>query len=293
MKYIFILLCSVIISTYSFATSKIQNLAQVYNKTITEHDIEDRIEVLAVMNRVPVESLAHYKNKLLQDMIKEEVFLYQAKKLKIKIHQQEVDQLINLAESSRNQPEGTLQELIKKHPAMEASFKAQIVKNQILQSYIMPKIFVTELEVEKQLGSTKKTILASIAAIEISGEDIEKKKSLLENIEEKVTNCAEFEKYAQDNNLTEVIYINNKIDDLNESLKNFVANVNIGQVTNLLQIEDKRYQMLMLCDKKLVDNGKKSKEEIREDIFNKKVEDAVNNYYLTLARKANIIVYHP
>lgn len=292
MKYIFILLYSLFLSAYSLATVKIKNLAQVYNKTITEHDVEDRIEVLAVMNQIPIDSLSQYKNKLLQDIIKEEVFLHQAKKLKIKVDQAEIDQLINITESSRNLPEGTLKNLVEKHPDMETSFKAQITKNQIVQNYIMPKIFVTDLEIEKQLGSTKKTILASIASIEISGSEIEVKKSLLENIESKITNCEEFEKYAQNNNLEEVVYVNNKIDDLNESLKNFVMNVNIGQVTNLLQVDENRYQMLMLCDKKLVDNGKKTKEEIKEDIYNKKLDDAINNYYLTLARKANIVVYN-
>ncbi len=287
------MLCSITFSTLSLATVQIQNLARVYNKTITEHDVEDRIEVLSVMNQIPPENLSMYKSKLLQDMIKEEVFLHQAKKLKIKIEQAEVDQLISFTENSRNLPEGTMKNLIEKHPDMETSFKAQIAKNQIIQSYIMPKIFVTDIEVDKQLGSTRKTILASIASIEISGNDLDKKKLLLEGIESKVSNCSEFEKYAENNNLEEVLYINNKIDDLNESLKNFVTNANIGQVTNLLQINDNHYQMLMLCDKKLVDNGKKSKEEIKEDIFNKKVENAINNYYLTLARKANIIVYKP
>ena len=106
-----------------------------------------------------------------------------------------------------------------------------------------------------------------------------------------MTNCPDFEIYALENNLAEILYINNKIDDLNEALKNFVTNANTGQVTNLLQVDENHYQMLMLCDKKLVDNGEKSKDEIREDIYNKKLDDAVNNYYLTLARKANITVY--
>jgi len=293
MKNFLIFLLLIATCSTTRAAINIKNLAQVYNITITEQDLEDRIIVLAAMNQVSPESFAPYKSKLLQDMIKEEVFLHQAKKFKIKIEQPEIDEVINFTETSRNLPKGTIADLISKHADMERSFKAQIAKNNIVQGYIAPKIFVTDAEIEKQSGSTKKTILASIASIEVSGDNIDAKKTLLENIETKVSNCSDFEKYAQQNNLEEILYINNKIDDLNEALRNFVTNANVGQVTNLLQIDETHFQMLMLCEKMLVDNGKKTKNEIREDIYNKKLEDAINNYYLTLARKANITVYKP
>jgi hypothetical protein len=241
---------------------------------------------------VQPDNFANFKDKLLQDMIKEEVFLYQAKKLKIQIEQKEIDHIREITESSRNLPAGTVIALIKKYPNMEKSFKAQVAKNHIIQSYIIPKIFVTDAEMNTQIGTIKKTTLASIAFIDISGSDLEAKKASLENLESKLHTCKELETYTQDRNLGEVIYIKNKIDDLNDSLKHFVNNANIGQMTNLLKIDDTRYQMLMLCDKSLIDNGTKTKEEVQDEIYNKKLDDALNNFYLNAARKANIIVYN-
>jgi len=74
-------------------------------------------------------------------------------------------------------------------------------------------------------------------------------------------------------------------------LKNFVSSSQIGQITDLVQTDVDKYQILMLCNKKTIESGKKSREEVKEEIFNKKLDDAVNNYYLSIARKAHIIVY--
>ncbi len=277
--------------SYALADIGLNKIAQVNNVVITQHDLDAKISNLSVISNIPVEQLKPFQDKILQDMIKDEVFLVQATKMQIKIDDQEITEMVKMAEREKGLAAGTIANLMKKHPDISRSFKAQIAKNHLIQYFVTPKIIVTQEEIAKQLNKGRLTLNFTIASLLIDKEQKEKLKDFIAKMEQEVENCNEFENFVNNHNMPPLSIFSSKVDDLNETLKSYILNLNNGQLSQEIPLNDGSIQFFMVCDKQKVEEGKKTEAEVKEEILNKKMVDAVNNYYLSIAKNTRIIMY--
>ena len=289
MRYIFALI-TIFFTTTAFADIKFKTLAQVYNVFITDYDLDDRIESLALLNNADVDKFQGYREKIFQDMIKDEVFLHQVKKLKIKITKEEVDDLIEESEEGRGLPKGTIQSLVKKHPSIYKSFEAQVAKNVLIQNLIAPKIVITQEEIEKQKQQPRKVMKFSIAVLHMTKDEISLAKNGLAKMTE-IQGCKAFTDLIETNKLPQATIVEGALDDLNDTMKAFVENYPQGKVSEKIQVGDDAYQYFMLCGKQNVAVGTKTEAEIKNEIYNRKLETGINSYYLSLTKNAHIVIF--
>ena len=274
----------------AMADIQLKTLAQIYNISITEHDLDDRVESLAALSNAQPEQFKEFQERIFQDMIRDEVFLHQAKKLKIKVTEGEIDELIEESEQGRGMSKGAIKELMKKHPAIYNSFKAQVAKNTLIQNFVVPKIIITTEEVEKQKGKSHTTMKFSIAMLHLDQERADKHEATLKLMEQEVGSCDDFKNFIEKHNLPELTFVESKIEDLNDAMKSFVSNFPEGKISEQIQVGDDAYQYLMICSKKNVELAKKTEEEIKAEIYNRKLEIGINNYYLSLIKNAHIVI---
>jgi parvulin-like peptidyl-prolyl isomerase len=207
-------------------------IAKVENYIITQYDLMARIKVLEKLNNIKITEQT--KKEILNQLIDDKVSLIQAKKLGVKITDSELEYYVRSIEQQRNLAQGTL--FKSEYKSIIDHIKSDLLWKRIINLAGMPKFNVEEKEIDQFINAYTMPGEIQIAQLIIDNDLYNSKKSIIENGIKTIKNCDDFDHFAYKNGIDKPLRITAKPEELNEETRAVIANLNVGQVSGILDL---------------------------------------------------------
>ncbi len=299
---------------YAKPNSYLPSLIIVNQQHITQPEIWQRWQFLLNTSKI-----SHHKNnqiiaiwqeKLLEKLIEEELILQTAKKLKLEVSSQNLN---NYLTEIANQQQKTLaqwQNFLQKNNLdfnyYLKQIKAEMLWFQIIEQKIKPKIQVSTLEINEiaeQNHTNNLEIKFQLAEIVISNNNKNTEK-FIDNLHQQLLLDADFKSLVRQFSISESAQKNGEIgwfsqQDLNKKVYQAIANLSINNYSLPLQIENNWYifKIINKIHKNNLDENTRNK--LENLIFHQKLnnfsksylQDLKNNSLIEIMPNLNITVF--
>ena len=299
---------------YAKPNSYLPSLIIVNQQHITQPEIWQRWRFLLNTSKI-----SHHKNnqiiaiwqeKLLEKIIEEELILQTAKKLKLEVSSQNLN---NYLTEIANQQQKTLaqwQNFLQKNNLdfnyYLKQIKAEMLWFQIIEQKIKPKIQVSNLEINEiaeQNHTNNLEIKFQLAEIVISNNNKNTEK-FIDNLHQQLLLGADFKSLVRQFSISESAQKNGEIgwfsqQDLNKKVYQAIANLSINNYSLPLQIENNWYifKIINKIHKNNLDENTRTK--LENLIFHQKLnnfsksylQDLKNNSLIEIMPNLNITVF--
>ena len=134
-------------------------VAIVNDEPITMMDLDARIRLIIISSNLPnnLETRKNLSGQVLQSLISERLQHQEAKKLGIRVTDQEVENNIKFIEKQNNMPENQLIETLFKNgvpkSALPIRLKSNLIMQKLLQNIIRPKVVINNNEVNNEYNN--------------------------------------------------------------------------------------------------------------------------------------------
>ena len=134
-------------------------VAIVNDEPITMMDLDARIRLIIISSNLPnnLETRKNLSGQVLQSLISERLQHQEAKKLGIRVTNQEVENNIKFIEKQNNMPENQLIETLFKNgvpkSALPIRLKSNLIMQKLLQNIIRPKVIINNNEVNNEYNN--------------------------------------------------------------------------------------------------------------------------------------------
>ena len=134
-------------------------VAIVNDEPITMMDLDARIRLIIISSNLPnnLETRKNLSGQVLQSLISERLQHQEAKKLGIRVTNQEVENNIKFIEKQNNMPENQLIETLFKNgvpkSALPIRLKSNLIMQKLLQNIIRPKVVINNNEVNNEYNN--------------------------------------------------------------------------------------------------------------------------------------------
>lgn len=184
-------------------------VAVVNDEAISENDLNGRIKLAMLAGNYPdkPEVLEKLVPQVLRALIDDQLRMQEAKRLKISVDKEEVDNEIKETAQANHQTVDQLKELLGKqgipYAAFEKQIQAQVSWRKVIQKEIRRRIEVTDEEIDSSYARIMADIgkpqylLAEIFLPVDSPSDDNRVKTFAENLEDQLAHGASFAKLAQ------------------------------------------------------------------------------------------------
>ncbi len=145
--------------TNSEAINLLSIVAIVNDEPITMMDLDARIRLIIISSNLPnnLETRKNLSGQVLQSLISERLQHQEAKKLGIRVTNQEVENNIKFIEKQNNMPENQLIETLFKNgvpkSALPIRLKSNLIMQKLLQNIIRPKVVINNNEVNNEYNN--------------------------------------------------------------------------------------------------------------------------------------------
>ena len=143
----------------SEAINLLSIVAIVNDEPITMMDLDARIRLIIISSNLPnnLETRKNLSGQVLQSLISERLQHQEAKKLGIRVTNQEVENNIKFIEKQNNMPENQLIETLFKNgvpkSALPIRLKSNLIMQKLLQNIIRPKVVINNNEVNNEYNN--------------------------------------------------------------------------------------------------------------------------------------------
>ena len=145
--------------TNSESNNLLSIVAIVNDEPITMMDLDARIRLIIISSNLPnnLETRKNLSGQVLQSLISERLQHQEAKKLGIRVTNQEVENNIKFIEKQNNMPENQLIETLFKNgvpkSALPIRLKSNLIMQKLLQNIIRPKVVINNNEVNNEYNN--------------------------------------------------------------------------------------------------------------------------------------------
>lgn len=308
--YSFVFFASLSSSSYA-GEPRISVVAKVNNHIITNIDLLDRYQFALAASEITANSeqeKSSLLNQILQKMIDEELRIYAAQDLEITLTQTELDKAVEDVVARQDK---TLEQFKKFFSNNNLSYKnylrqlqSQLLWIKIINRIIAPKIKITDVEIKEllELKKIKTDILKlSIAEIylpfdyEIDNKNLDTK-LLASKLADEIRKGKNFKKIVEQFSRSPTAEFGGEIGwvgqgDIDAQIYNLISKIKIGEITDPIARSD-GYHIFKLVDKKNISNlSDDDIKEVKNIIFNKKIQTAAKSYLMELHKKSFIEIY--
>ncbi|AIL65477.1 Peptidyl-prolyl cis-trans isomerase surA [Rickettsiales bacterium Ac37b] len=291
-----ILIFLVCMPVYAYEPGKI--VAIVGKEIITSQDLQDRM--IVVKDTLAAEhaniNMHFLEQQVLQSLIDDKIFIYEAKRLKLDVTDEDMKFALQMIEERNNLPKEGFVNYLKSRHIPKASvleqIKAQIAWSKILNYVVRPRINISEKEVDEVLSHIlpeNAEITFRQITIPINGlnrEAIDKNMLLLNELRAKIRNCEEAVNVAKKKNLSAQL-MSVPINQLHEELRNMIMVTPRGTASKVIKTDD-ILSLIITCQRDYTGVAKKEREEIRDTLIQKKLSLQATHYLHELRKKAFI-----
>jgi parvulin-like peptidyl-prolyl isomerase len=284
-----------IITLFSFlslAESGTQILAVVGDDVITYNDVQTRYKVIVATNNLQVnneQEAQMLSRQVLQSLINEKIFLQESKKLKIKVSEDEISNIIIEIEKQNNIPKGHFEDFLKSKNISKADAIAQITNSitweKIMDQIISPQVQVSLTELNEYIENQYPQNFQVEFDLYTAPND---KQSGLKNVYDKVKACNISDKLKLPEEV-KYAHVKNKVKDLPQNLKNKIQGINIGQKTEIFS-EKQVAEFFILCEKK-PSLTEEEISKIKASLLDKKMSLQADYYMKNLSKKTFVEIY--
>ena len=145
--------------TNSEAINLLSIVAIVNDEPITMMDLDARLRLIIISSNLPnnLETRKNLSGQVLQSLISERLQHQEAKKLGIRVTNQEVENNIKFIEKQNNMPENQLIETLFQNgvpkSALPIRLKSNLIMQKLLQNIIRPKVIINNNEVNNEYNN--------------------------------------------------------------------------------------------------------------------------------------------
>ena len=145
--------------TNSGSNNLLSIVAIVNDEPITMMDLDARIRLIIISSNLPnnLETRKNLSGQVLQSLISERLQHQEAKKLGIRVTNQEVENNIKFIEKQNNMPENQLIETLFQNgvpkSALPIRLKSNLIMQKLLQNIIRPKVVINNNEVNNEYNN--------------------------------------------------------------------------------------------------------------------------------------------
>ncbi|MDG2001237.1 MAG: SurA N-terminal domain-containing protein [Alphaproteobacteria bacterium] len=235
-------------------SNQISNLlsivAIVNDEPITMMDLDGRLKLIIISSNLPnnADTRKNLSGQVLQSLINERLQQQEAKKLGIRVSDQEVENNIKFIENQNNMQENQLVETLFKNgvpkSVLPKRLKANLIMEKLLNNIIKPKVIINTSEVNNEYNnivSNNGTLEYKYSEISFNFTNISKKENLIliaKQIRKKITEENNFDTIAkriQENGTGS--YKNNDwklLNKINQDIYSNIKNLDKNEISDLI-----------------------------------------------------------
>jgi hypothetical protein len=256
-------------------------LVLVDGKAITSIDVNKRIEALKIANpELEVDNFV--RQHILNNLISEELFHNEAKRLKVSVSEEEIlSHFKSMQQEHQFSP--ALTEKLIKNQSLRMQVESQILWNRLVSLVLAHKIKVSDAEIRDEQKVNKGEI-REVSFKQIIFEEFEKDKAI--KLQQEAKNCQDLDRLAREYGLGSPYNGNALLSELNPDLQSVIKVIPENRLSDPLNF-NKQKQVVMVCNKKIIDKVR-SIQEIRADLTNRKINGEAQKYLAELRKRVYI-----
>ncbi len=277
MRYIYKILI-ILWSNYALAS---QVLVVVDGKAITSVDVEKRIEALQLANPAIV-SDDHMRRHILNNLISEELFHDEAKRLKVKVSEEEVKQ--QFAEVAKdNKITDNMLDTLMKNSSLYKQVESQVLWNKLVSLVLYNKVKVSNSEIREEQkvrkGEVREVVFKQIVFDSFDTQKVEK-------LQIEAQSCEHLDKLAIDNGFNKPSKNTILLAELNPQLQDIIKVIPENRLSEVINIGQHK-QVIMVCSKNILNNPQ-DVQQIRYELTNRKINAEAQKYLAELKKRVYI-----
>lgn len=312
MKKIFKLNLFLLVSLGVFSFSKPSISGEVIDRVVAV--VNDDVITLSELkeetqsvNQSPGPGGPQTQDQVLENMIEVKLLEQEAKKLGIQVTEKDVDAAIDGVKAKFNLTDEQLAEVLKKQnltlQAFREQWRRQLLANKLIGAQVQGQIAVTEDEIKKyyeenrgKLESSSEVRIAHILIPVASPDDEEQAQKLAQEVAKLAKSGKDFgelaKKYSKDASSAEkggdLGYF--KKGELAEVVEKAIEEAPVGEIVGPIRSSD-GYHIVKVIDKRKSETtslDKSKEDEIRETLYQQKVENAIKAWLEDVKKTAYI-----
>jgi hypothetical protein len=261
-------------------------LALVDGKAITSTDIDKRIEAVKLMSPdVAVDN--NLKIQILNNLISEELFNNEAKRLKISITSEEVDNHIKGMQQdfkfSENQTKALMQ-----NKSIRKQFESQLLWSKLVSAVFYSKVKVSDAEVQEE-QKLRENLIKEVTFKQILFRDFEQDK--IELIRKEATDCNNLDQVTRATGLSRPYSNTLLFTDLNTDLQIIIRGLSVNKLSAPFTLNN-QLQVMMLCSKNITQITQNA-HQIRQELGTHKINAEAQKYLAELKKRIYVEYVSP
>jgi peptidyl-prolyl cis-trans isomerase SurA len=277
MRYIYSIIL-IFVSNFALAT---QALVIVDGKAITDLDVNKRIEALKLANPTITVNDGTRKH-ILNNLISEELFHNEAKRLKVSVTQDEINEEFKSIAKGYNLSPSMLDKLLK-NASLYKQVESQILWNKLVSMVLYSKIKVSDAEVRDE-QKVRKGEIKEVSFKQIIFDSFDSVK--MEKLQIEAQGCENLNKLAIENGLNNIQQNTLLLSELNENLQSIIKALPDNKLSEVLDFNGQK-QVIMVCNKNIINNPQDTKL-IKQELGNRKINAEAQKYLAELKKRVYI-----
>lgn len=275
MRYIY-LLFFVLWGTIALSA---QVLVLVDGKAITTVDIQKRIEALKLASPAIVDDVS-LRRQTLNNLISEELFHHEAKRLKISVSEEEIRAHFKGLQQDFHFTDDKLKTLMD-NKSLWKQVESQLLWSKLVSAVFYSKVKVSDAEVQEEQKvrelEIKEVTFKQILFRSFDAEKIEKVKS-------EAKDCANLDEVLKANGLQKAYHNTLIFADLNFELQASIKSLLLNKLSETMDLGEQK-QVIMVCNKAMVKNQQNNAHQIRQELGSRKINAEAQKYLSELKKR--------
>ena len=274
MNYIYSILL-ILVSNLALAA---QVLVVVDGKAITSIDVAKRIEALQLANP-QLQADENMRRHLLNNLISEELFHNEAKRLKVSVSEEEMKSQFEATQKDHNFSDALMQKLIK-NESLRKQVESQLIWNKLVGLVLYSKIKVSDAEVRDE-QKVRKGEIREVDFKQIIFDSFDSTK--IEQLQIQAQDCKHLDQLAKENGFRTPYHNKLLLSELNPELQAIIKTIPENRVSEVLSF-NKQQQVIMVCSKNVINNPQDTVR-IRQELGNRKINAEAQKYLAELKKR--------
>lgn len=258
-----------------------QVLVIVDGKAITSVDFDKRIEALRIANP-SLEVTPSLNNVILNNLVSEELFRNEAKRLKISVSEEEVKSNFKSMQLDYGLSNELLDKLMKNNSFYQ-QVESQALWNKLIGAVLYNKVKVSDAELRDE-QKVRKAIIKEVTFKQITVGNVADEK--IKALRDDASNCAELDAMSMSLGIGKPYTTTITYTDLSSQLQDTIRDLPENKLSQNFILNNQNV-VLMLC-KKQVANNPKDINKIRQELSNRKINAEAQKYLAELKKRVYI-----
>jgi hypothetical protein len=265
----------VLLANFAFAS---QVLVIVDGKAITSTDVKKRVEALKLVNPELVIDL-DAEGQILNNLVSEELFHNEAKRLKFSINDNEVIARFQELQQDNNFSD-TYTKSLMDNKSLWTQVESQLLWSKLVSAVFYNKTKVSDAEVrDEQKVRSKEIKEVDFKQILFKGYEAEK----VEKIRKETKSCGDFDLLAKTYSFHKPFHNSLPFSDLNPELQALIKGLDLNKVSEMVQLNGQN-QIIIICSKVTVNNPQDVRA-IHQELTSRKINAEAHKYLSELKKR--------